>query len=230
MGLSVSGCGCGVTMTRANDPDRSCLLVVDIQPDFLPGGALAVREGDEILEGIRDLLESDRFAVRVATQDWHPPDHLSFASNHRGHKTMDVIDLYGHEQILWPDHCVQGTPGAELLEGMPWTRVMAIVRKGTDRRVDSYSAFRNNWDPDGKRPRTGLAGYLRERSVEDVWICGLARDFCVKWSAEDAADDGFRVHVLWDLSRPVDPASDDKTRADLEAVGVEILDSSAIAR
>jgi nicotinamidase/pyrazinamidase len=199
--------------------------VVDIQPDFLPGGALAVAGGDAILDGVRALLESDRFGVRVATQDWHPRDHLSFASNHPGHEVMETIDLYGHEQILWPDHCVQGTPGAELLDGMPWHRVVAIVRKGTDPRVDSYSAFRNNWGPDGKRPPTGLAGYLREREVEDVWLCGLARDFCVKWSGEDAADDGFRVHVLWDLTRPVDPASDGAVEAALRERGVEILES-----
>lgn len=211
------------------DRERSCLLVVDLQPDFLPGGALAVQGGDEILDGVRDLLESDLFAVRVATQDWHPPDHLSFASNHPGHHPMDVIDLYGHEQILWPDHCVQGTPGAELLEGMPWHRVTAIVRKGTDRRVDSYSTFRNNWDPSGERPRTGLTGYLRERGVEEVWLCGLARDFCVKWSSEDAADAGFRVYVLWDLTRPVDPASDERTRAEIEARGVAILHSREVA-
>jgi nicotinamidase/pyrazinamidase len=207
----------------------SCLIVVDVQPDFLPGGALPVEGGDTILEGIHALLESDRFPIRVATQDWHPRDHLSFASSHEGRNPMDVVDLYGHEQILWPDHCVQGTPGAELLEGLPWHRVAAIVRKGTDRRVDSYSAFRNNWDPDGKRPRTGLAGYLRERGVEDVWLCGLARDFCVKWSAEDADDDGFRVHVFWDLTRPVDPASDQAVEAGLRELGVEIVASDEIA-
>ena len=208
------------------DPDRSCLIVVDVQPDFLPGGALAVGGGDAILPGIRALLESDRFRVRVATQDWHPRDHLSFASNHAGKRPMDVVELYGHEQILWPDHCVQGSAGAELLAGMPWHRVAAIVRKGTDPRVDSYSTFRNNWDPDGNRPRTGLAGYLREREVEDVWLCGLARDFCVKWSAEDAADEGFRVHVLWDLTRPVDPASDGAVAARLRELGVEIAGST----
>ena len=208
------------------DPSRTALLVVDIQPDFLPGGALAVEEGDRILDGVRTLMNSDRFGVRVATQDWHPPDHLSFASNHEGHEEMDVIDLYGHEQILWPDHCVQESPGAELKADMPWERAMAVVRKGTDRKVDSYSAFRNNWDPDGERPRTGLAGYLRERGIEHVVICGLARDFCVKWSSEDAADDGFRVTVVWDLTRPVDPSSDSQVRADLEEAGVSIVSFS----
>lgn len=206
------------------DPERSALLVVDMQPDFLPGGALAVEEGDRILEGIEALMTSDSFGVRVATQDWHPPDHLSFASNHDGHDEMDVIDLYGHEQILWPDHCVQGSPGAELTKDLPWERAMAIVRKGTDPRVDSYSTFRNNWDPEGKRPKTGLAGYLRERGVEHVVIVGLARDFCVKWSGEDAADEGFDVTVVWDLTRPVDPDSDDDVRSDLEEVGVRIVE------
>lgn len=207
---------------------RSALLVVDMQPDFLPGGALAVDGGDEIIDGIADLLGSDRFGLKVATQDWHPADHLSFASNHEGRKPMDVVELYGHEQILWPDHCVQGSPGAELVDALDWRPVSAIVRKGTDRRVDSYSTFRNNWDPDGKRPRTGLAGYLRERRIEHVALCGLARDFCVKWSSEDAADDGFDVTVLWDLTRPVDPASDDEVRADLEKVGVRIVEAQAL--
>jgi nicotinamidase/pyrazinamidase len=201
---------------------RPALLVVDLQPDFMPGGALPVAEGDLVVNGIRALLESDRFGVCVATQDWHPRDHLSFASNHAGKRPMDVVSLYGHDQILWPDHCVQGTPGAELVRGVPWERVSAIVRKGTDPRVDSYSAFRNNWDPRGERPPTGLAGYLRERGVEEVWLCGLARDFCVKWSAEDAAAAGFRARVLWDLTRSVIPASDDTVAADLRAAGVEI--------
>lgn len=211
-----------------DDRDRTALIVVDLQPDFLPGGALAVAEGDEVLPGIESLLGSDRFGLVVATQDWHPPDHLSFASNHEDREPMDVIDLYGHEQILWPDHCVQGTPGAELLDEMPWERVEAVVRKGTDPGVDSYSTFRNNWDPDGKRPRTGLAGYLRERGVERVVLCGLARDFCVKWSAEDAIDDGFDVTVVWDLTRPVDPGSDDEVRAGLEEIGVRIVTSDGV--
>ncbi len=204
---------------------RACLLVVDLQPDFLPGGALPVGDGDAVLDGIRALLAGGRFGISVATQDWHPPGHLSFASSHQGKHPMDVIELHGHEQVLWPDHCVQGTKGAELLEGMPWDRVSLILRKGTDPRVDSYSAFRNNWDPDGRRPPTGLAGYLRECGIEEVWLCGLARDYCVKWSAEDAAAEGFRTRVLWNLTRPVDPASDERTRADLEARGVTVADA-----
>lgn len=210
------------------DRDRAVLLLVDIQPDFLPGGALPVAGGDEILEPIAKLMESNLLKLCVATQDWHPRDHVSFASNHEGREPYDRIQLYGHEQILWPDHCVQGTPGATLHSHMPWERVTAILRKGTDPLSDSYSGFRNNWDPNGKRPRTGLGGYLRDRGIEDVFLCGLTRDFCVKWSSEDAADDGFRVHVLWDLTRSVYPAGDDEIRESLERRGVETLTSDRL--
>lgn len=205
-------------------PETTALLLVDIQPDFLPGGALAVGNGDEILEPIRRLVERDPFGLYVATQDWHPPGHVSFASSHEGREPLDIIDLYGHEQTLWPDHCVQGTAGAELHPAIPWNRVSAIIRKGTDARTDSYSGFRNNWNPDGNRPKTGLEGYLKAREITDVVLCGLARDFCVKWSAEDAAAVGFRTVVLWDLTRPVDPDSDEAVRSDLEKAGVEVLE------
>ena len=206
-----------------SEPDTTVLLVVDLEPDFLPGGALGVEGGDEILDGIRRLMESERFPLCVATQDWHPQDHVSFASNHEGREPMEVIDLYGHEQILWPDHCVQGTQGAQLVEGMPWERATAIIRKGTDPGCDSYSAFRNNWNRDGERPHTGLAGYLRDRGVGRVVVCGLARDFCVRWSAEDAREAGFEVEVVWDLTRPVDPSSNDEVRRALEDRGVRLL-------
>lgn len=202
---------------------RSALVLVDIQPDFLPGGNLAVAEGDAILAPICDLMTSGRFDVQVATQDWHPPDHVSFASNHGGKAPLEVIDLYGHEQVLWPDHCVQGTPGAKLHPDLPWDRVSMIVRKGTDARSDSYSGFRNNWTPDGARPPTGLAGYLRERGVTEVTLCGLARDYCVKWSAEDAAGAGFRVRFLWDLTRAVDASADARVRRELRGAGVDIV-------
>lgn len=208
---------------------RTALLVVDIQPDFLPGGALGVRDGDVILEPIRRLIERDLFGLYVATQDWHPPGHVSFASQHAGYEPLDVIELYGREQTLWPDHCVQGTPGAELHDSIPWNAFSAIIRKGTDPRTDSYSGFRNNWNPSGERPRTGLGGYLRERGIDTVVLCGLARDFCVKWSSEDAAAAGFRVIVLWDLSRPVDPGSDARVRADLETAGVEVIESAQLS-
>jgi len=203
--------------------NRTALLVIDVQPDFLPGGRLAVGEGDRILPGVRALMESDGFPVRIATQDWHPPEHVSFASNHSGVEPFDVIQLHDHDQVLWPDHCVQGTPGAELHPELPWERVHAVIRKGMDPHVDSYSGFRNNWGPGGDRPPTGLAGYLREREVEEVLICGLARDFCVGWTAEDAVDGGFRTTLVWDLSRSVDPSGDNELRRKLSERGVGIL-------
>jgi nicotinamidase/pyrazinamidase len=204
-------------------PSRTALLVIDVQPDFLPGGRLAVGEGDRILPGVRGLMESDDFPVRVATQDWHPPEHASFASNHPGAEPFDVIQLHDHDQVLWPDHCVQGTPGAELHPDLPWERVHAVIRKGMDPRVDSYSGFRNNWGPEGDRPPTGLAGYVREREIEEVVICGLARDFCVGWTAEDAVEAGFRTTLVWDLTRSVDPSGDDELRRKLSRQGVRIL-------
>lgn len=208
-------------------PERTALIVVDMQPDFLPGGNLAVGEGDAILPGVTRLMESKAFAVQVGTQDWHPPDHASFASNHAGGEPFQTVQLHGHDQILWPDHCVQGRPGAELVPGLPWNRVDAVIRKGVDPRVDSYSGFRNNWGPEGDRPPTGLAGYLRERDVGRVVICGLARDFCVRWTAEDAVDAGFETILLWDLSRSVDPSGDDELRHTLEAHGVRIEDADS---
>ena len=201
---------------------RSVLLVVDVQPDFLPGGALGVRGADQIIAPLADVMHSALFTYRVATQDWHPPGHISFASRHEK-EPMSQIELYGHEQVLWPDHCVQNSPGAQLAEGLPWERVSAIIRKGDDPLVDSYSVFRNNWNPKGQRPTTGLAGYLRELKITDVYLAGLTRDFCVRWSARDAAADGFNTSVIWDLTRPVDPCDDMAVQQDLEKRGIKII-------
>jgi nicotinamidase/pyrazinamidase len=209
---------------------ETCLLLVDVQIDFLPGGALAVGEGDRILAPIRALLESGRFRNVVATQDWHPPNHISFASRHPGRRPFETILLYGRDQVLWPDHCVVGTRGAALHADVPLDRVRAIIRKGTDPAVDSYSGFRNNWNADGRRPPTGLGGYLTECGFRHVYVCGLARDFCVKWSAEDAADLGFATTVIWDLTRPVDAGSDDRVRAAFAAKDVRIANSAALLR
>jgi nicotinamidase/pyrazinamidase len=208
--------------------DRSALLVVDVQPDFCPGGALPVRGGDEILAPIEALMGRGLFGVVVATQDWHPRGHVSFASSHPGRAPMEVLRSGGREQILWPDHCVQGTDGARLHPSLDWRQVSAIIRKGSDPVSDSYSGFRDNWTVAGDRPSTGLAGYLRERGVEDVFVCGLARDVCVKWTAEDAAREGFRAILLWDLTRAVSPDDDERVRGELRAAGVEIVESRAL--
>lgn len=205
----------------------SALIVVDVQLDFLPGGALEVGEGDRILPGVTKLMKSDEFALVVATQDWHPPGHLSFASSHPGRQPLETIELHGHEQILWPDHCVQGTRGAALHPDLPWERAAVIVRKGMHPHVDTYSGFRDNWDEAGQRPGTGLTGYLREHAIRSVYLCGLARDVCVKWSAEDAREAGFRTYVLWNLTRSVDPGRDDRLGADLEKKGVVLLGANS---
>lgn len=201
--------------------ESDALLAVDLQPDFMPGGALAVAEGDRIVRPIAALAR--RFGTVVATQDWHPRGHISFASTH-GRKPYDSIDLYGHEQTLWPDHCVQGEPGAALHRELPLEPVSMILRKGANPEVDSYSAFRENFGPGGVRTPTGLAGWLRERGIRRIFICGLARDFCVLWSAEDAAAAGFAVVVIDPLTRAVFPdrateANDRFARARVERIG-----------
>lgn len=195
--------------------ERTALIVVDMQPDFMPGGALACHEGDAIVAGIDRLLRARRFAHVVATQDWHPAGHASFASTHPGQQPFATITLHGQPQTLWPDHCVQGTPGAALHPGIDWSAADLILRKGTNPQVDSYSGFRENHGPHGTRPSTGLAGWLRERGVEEVVVCGLARDVCVLWTAQDAATLGFKAALAWNLSRPVTPEHDAATHAAL---------------
>ncbi|PSQ91985.1 MAG: nicotinamidase [Proteobacteria bacterium SW_6_67_9] len=212
------------------DRGQSALVLVDIQPDFMPGGALATADGDAIVEPIERLLEADSFAVCAATQDWHPAGHVSFASQHEGKSPFDTIALYGQQQTLWPDHCVQGSNGARLHPGIDWNRANVVVRKGMDPRVDSYSGFRDNVGPDGTRPPTGLAAYLRERGVRDVYVCGLARDVCVQWTAQDGAAAGFDVYFLWDLTRPVTYDSDEQTRVALSDAGVRVIESRELTQ
>jgi len=204
---------------------HSALIIVDVQPDFMPGGALACAEGAEILLGLEWLLAQHAFEHVVATQDWHPAGHVSFASRHPPHQPFEAIELYGHSQMLWPDHCIQRTEGAALHPAIDWAYCDAIIRKGTDPGIDSYSAFRNNIGPDGHRPATGLAGWLRDRRVSDVHVCGLARDVCVLWTAEDAVAAGFKTHFLWSLTRPVTFETDDATRRRLSELGVIIVDT-----
>ena len=202
---------------------HAALIIVDLQPDFMPGGALPVAEGDRIVEPVSRLVRSANFRKVIATQDWHPPGHVSFASSHPGRRPFESIELYGRPQMLWPDHCVQGTAGAELHRALSTDSIAAIIRKGSDPMCDSYSGFRNNWNEDGKRPPTGLARLLKELGIAEVFLCGLARDYCVHWTARDAVEAGFRAKVLWDLTRPVDPASDEDVRRDLLALGVDII-------
>lgn len=207
---------------------HAALIVVDVQPDFMPGGALACHEGDAIVPGIDWLLRRRLFRQVVATQDWHPRGHASFASMHAGKSAFEQISLYGHAQTLWPDHCVQGTPGAALHPGIDWSPADLVLRKGSHPAVDSYSAFQENYGPDGQRPRTGLAGWLRERGVNEIYAVGLARDVCVLWTIKDALAAGFRAHMVWDLTRPVTPDSDAATRLALQEWGVGIVASASL--
>jgi nicotinamidase/pyrazinamidase len=178
--------------------ERDVLLVVDIQNDFCPGGALAVPEGDKVVEPINRLARS--FEHVVLTQDWHPAGHHSFASSYPGKKPYDTVELFYGPQILWPDHCVQGTTGAAFRSDLDIPHAQLIIRKGYRRRIDSYSALYEN---DHNTP-TGLAGYLRERELTRVFLAGLAFDFCVRYSAEDAAASGFEVVVVEDACRGID--------------------------
>lgn len=173
------------------------LLLVDIQNDFIPGGALAVHQGDEIIPLVNEIIHYP-FDLVVATKDWHPPDHGSFASNH-GKRPGEHIKLAGLDQILWPNHCVQGTWGSELAPGWDRTEIDKIVYKGTDALIDSYSTFFDN----GHRKSTGLEIYLREKGVKEIFIVGLATDYCVKYSVLDALQLGFQPFVIADACRGV---------------------------
>lgn len=187
------------------------LLVVDVQNDFLPGGALAVPDGDAVVPLINGIMP--RYELVVATQDWHPAEHQSFASQHLGHAAGDVIDLAGVSQILWPDHCVQHGTGASFASGLDVARFDHVVRKGDDPAIDSYSGFFDN----DHRKATGLAAYLRDKGVEAVDVCGLALDYCVKFTVLDAVSQGFRTTLLVDATRAVNLADGDGDAA-IEAI------------
>jgi len=199
------------------------LLVVDVQNDFCPGGALAIPDADQIVPVVNRVAR--RFPHIVLTQDWHPAGHRSFASSHPGKKPFDVTTLDYGEQILWPDHCVQNTRGAELRADLDLSRAELLVRKGFRRDIDSYSAFFEN---DHKTP-TGLQGYLRERGFKRVVIVGLALDFCVRYSAEDAARAGFNVAVIMDGCWAIDTdGSLDATRDSFRKLGVRMIHSTDV--
>ncbi|ACL65975.1 Nicotinamidase [Anaeromyxobacter dehalogenans 2CP-1] len=210
------------------DPGSDALLVVDLQHDFLPGGALGVAEGDRIVEPLARLAPA--FSTVVATQDWHPPGHVSFASTHPGREPYASIALSQGPQELWPDHCVRGTRGAALHPALPDAAVTLVLRKGTRREVDSYSAFRENVGPDGRRPSTGLGAWLSARGVRRLFLGGLARDFCVRVSAVDAAVEGFEVVVLDDLTRAVFPERRDEVDRELAAAGARLAVSQDLIR
>jgi len=202
----------------------TALIIVDVQNDFCPGGALAVAGGDLIVPLINSILP--RFDVVVATQDWHPRDHASFAANHPGTQVGQVIELGGLAQVLWPVHCVQNTPGAALRADLDTSGLDGVFQKGTDPLVDSYSGFFDN----GRRHATGLGDYLQRRGVTSVFVCGLATDYCVKWTALDALSLGFGTTVVSDACRGVELQVGDSVRAleEVRAVGGRIVVSGEL--
>ena len=200
------------------------LIVVDVQNDFIPGGALAVPEGDKVVPVCNQLMSS--FELVVATQDWHPKNHASFAANHPGRSVGEVIDLHGMPQVLWPVHCVQNTPGAMFVPGLKTELFTRVFQKGTDTEIDSYSGFFDN----GHRKATGLGEYLASQKVTDVYVCGLATDYCVKFTALDAYQLGMKVHLIEDACRGVNLKGGDVDRAieEMRRTGVEVLQSSKL--
>jgi nicotinamidase/pyrazinamidase len=195
---------------------EDALVVVDIQYDFLPGGKLAVAGGDEIIAPVNVLAK--RFRNVVQTQDWHPAGHISFASTHPGSEPFQTIELPYGLQVLWPDHCVIGTKGAEFSAMLDIPHVQAIIRKGYRETIDSYSGFKEN----DHKTQTGLAGYLKERGIKRIFICGLATDFCVAWTAEDGIAAGFESVVIEDATRAIDNAGSlEAAWARMDAVGVK---------
>ncbi len=199
------------------------LLVVDVQRDFLPGGPLAVPDGDAVVAPINRL--GTLFDHVLLTQDWHPAGHVSFAANHAGRKPFEQIELPYGPQVLWPTHCVQGSDGAGFAPGLDLPRAELVVRKGFRPEVDSYSAFTEA----DRRTTTGLAGYLRERGLRRLFFAGLATDFCVGWSATDAASAGFEVYVIEDACRAIDMGGSlDRAWQAMGEVNVERIDSHAL--
>lgn len=204
--------------------DDSALIVIDVQNDFCPGGALAVPGGDEIVPLVNRLIGS--FEHVILTQDWHPRGHSSFASSHDGKAPFGSIDMPYGAQTLWPDHCVQGTPGAAFHRDLVWTKAELVIRKGFRVGIDSYSAFYEN---DRKTP-TGLAGYLRERGLSRLTLAGLATDFCVAYSALDAARLGFDTTVVMDACRAIDlDGSLAAAEAQMRKAGVVLTESARLA-
>ncbi|MCP4785996.1 MAG: bifunctional nicotinamidase/pyrazinamidase [Fuerstiella sp.] len=200
----------------------NALILVDLQYDFMPGGALAVTDGDQVVAVANRLMP--HVDMVVATKDWHPTKHMSFASQHEGRSVGEVVQLDGLDQVLWPDHCIQGTPGADLHKALNTQRIHHVVRKGTNTRIDSYSGFFDN----GHRQTTELATLLRKSDVTDVVVMGLATDYCVKSTALDAVEFGLNTTLINDGCRGVDlnPGDVDRSVADMQAVGVRVMDAN----
>ncbi len=200
------------------------LLLIDIQYDFMPGGALAAKDGDKVVPVANKL--QDKFDLIVATRDTHPEDHGSFAANHPGKDVGEVIDLDGLDQILWPVHCVEGTHGAEFHEDLNTEKIDKVFYKGTEKNIDSYSGFFDN----GHRKATGLGDYLKEKGVDRVYMCGLATDYCIKFSALDARELGFETYIVKDGVRAVNMNEGDAEKAieEMKEKGCHIIDSDDI--
>lgn len=198
------------------------LIIVDIQNDFVTGGKLEVPNGEQIIPLVNAL--SNQFDLVVATQDWHPQEHKSFASNNPGTNIFDVINLGGLKQVLWPDHCVQATRGAEFHPQLSTTPIEAIFRKGMDPGIDSYSGFYDN----GRKKSTGLSGYLKERKVESIYVCGLAADYCVFFTVRDALQLGFRTFLIEDATRAINQGGFEKAKHEVLSLGGTVLNSDEV--
>jgi len=200
------------------------LIIVDIQNDFLPGGALAVQNGDAVIPVINKL--QSQFDLVIATQDWHPADHKSFASMHPGKKIFDEIMLDGLPQVLWPDHCVQETEGAKFSAQLDTKKIEAIFRKGMDKNIDSYSGFFDN----GKKKATGMGAYLKGRGVTSIYVCGLAADYCVYFTALDGLEMGFQSTIITDATRAIDKENFEKVLEDFKSKGGQEIRSEEISK
>ncbi|MEH6406085.1 MAG: bifunctional nicotinamidase/pyrazinamidase [Leeuwenhoekiella sp.] len=198
------------------------LIIIDLQNDFIPGGSLAVPNGDEIVDVINKLQH--KFDLVIATQDWHPENHSSFAKNHDGAKEFEIIDLNGLNQVLWPVHCVQSTHGAKFHPDLEVTKIETIFRKGTNPALDSYSGFFDN----AHLKSTGLQGYLKDKGVTEVYFCGLAAEFCVFYSIKDAVESGFSAYLIEDATRALDTTEFLRAKSIILEMRGRIIDSSEI--
>lgn len=195
------------------------LIIIDIQNDFTEGGSLEVPNANEIIPIVNDLQK--HFDLIIATQDWHPANHGSFASNHPGKKPFEVIKLNGLDQVLWPDHCIQGSHGAEFHPNLQTKKIHTIFRKGMDPEIDSYSGFYDN----GQRKSTGLAGFLKGLEIEHLYFCGLAADYCVYYSIKDAIREGFKCSLFLDATKAISSDNYSSIKKELANLGVELIDN-----